>query len=75
MTADKAPYDKPPTTAEQARQFLGRQVRVMYGIENATKLVAEGRLIALDEGGGLVIVDDDDFVHYCWPNLVIIEER
>ena len=62
-----------PPTNEQINSLLGHQVQAMfdYDDENA---VAVGQLLAWDEGGECVILDDMGFKHWCWP-LLRLKER
>ena len=60
-----------PSTA-YARSLLGQQVRVALDLKDgACAPVTEGKLIGFGDGGDFEILDDEGFVHYCWPMLRI----
>jgi hypothetical protein len=52
---------------EDARALLGRDVTVSLD----DREIVSGRLVAVSDGGEVVLVDDMGFHHYCWPLLDI----
>ena len=60
-------------TIEELQALLGKQVRVTLAHDDPNG-VAEGQLLAFDDGGGFVLLDDMGFKHYCWP-MLLIEEK
>lgn len=52
-------------------QLLGRRVRVTLD----TSVIVTGQLLGFGEGGDFEILEDDGFVHYCWPMLDVAEVR
>lgn len=61
---------------DYARTLLGQQVRVTLGYEpcndeRGIPTITEGRLLGFGQGGDFEILEDDGFVHYCWPALKI----
>lgn len=61
------------TWAADMRPFLGKRVRVVLDREDENA-VAVGKLLAFDEGGEAVILDEEGFKHWCWPMLEVIAE-
>jgi len=66
----------PCEPGDYARSLLGQQVRVTLGYEplgdeRGIPTVAEGKLLGFGQGGDFEILEDDGFVHYCWPALKI----
>lgn len=57
----------------KARGLLGKQVRIMLDLDDENA-VAEGQLLAIDDGGEFVVLDDMGFKHYCWPLLKVVEQ-
>lgn len=56
------------------RRLLGKDVRITLTDSNFSEhVVATGRLIAFDDAGEAVLVDDMGFTHWCWPMLAIEE--
>lgn len=51
--------------------LLGKNVVVT--LDDTTKIVARGRLLAFDQWGEVVLEDEMGGLHYCWP-LLRIEE-
>jgi hypothetical protein len=52
------------------RQLLGKQVRVTLDRpDSGPAVIAEGLLLAFDDGGEARLRDEAGFVHYCWPML------
>jgi small nuclear ribonucleoprotein (snRNP)-like protein len=49
------------------RALLGKDVKVKLD----DTVVAQGRLIAFDDAGECVLVDEMGFTHWCWPMLEI----
>lgn len=61
-------------SAAEQRQYLGKQVEVLLAIDgDGSKVVARGQLLGFGEGGDFEILEDDGFVHYCWPALEMRE--
>jgi hypothetical protein len=61
---------------DYARSLLGQQVRVTLGYEplggeRGDPVVTTGKLLGFGQGGDFEILEDDGFVHYCWPMLKI----
>jgi hypothetical protein len=54
----------------KARALLGKQVVVTLG----PATIVEGKLLGFGEGGDFEVLEDDGFVHYCWP-MLDIEDR
>ena len=57
------------TEIQDARAFLGKRVNVGIGYQVAIA----GKLLSFGDGGDLVILGDDGFMHYAWPMLEIRE--
>jgi hypothetical protein len=57
--------------------LLGKRVRVMLNMpqpgDRTEAVIAEGKLIGFGQGGEFEVIEDDGFVHYCWPMLDIEE--
>lgn len=56
--------------------MLGKQVRVTlnrggYPDPDAPSKISTGQLLGFGQGGDVEIMEDDGFVHYCWPMLDI----
>lgn len=56
---------------EEMKSFIGQQVRVVLDYEDDTA-VAEGQMLACEDGGEIVVLDDMGFKHYCWPMLKVM---
>jgi hypothetical protein len=63
---------------DYARALLGQQVRVVLGYEDSEgdvdrgiPVITEGQLLGFGQGGDFEILEDDGFVHYCWPMLKV----
>lgn len=52
--------------------LLGKRVRVVMDYHD-DKAVAEGKLLGFGDGGDFELLEDDGFIHYCWPLLKIEE--
>lgn len=53
-------------------RLLGKTVRVTLATnEDGTKVISEGTLLGFGQGGDFEILEEDGFVHYCWPMLEI----
>lgn len=52
--------------------LLGKRVRVVMDYRDE-KAVAEGKLLGFGDGGDFELLEDDGFIHYCWPLLKIEE--
>lgn len=59
----------------EARTLLGKRVKVtLVRPEDDTPwTIAVGQLLGFGDGGDFEILQDDGFVHYCWPMLDIEE--
>lgn len=59
------------------KAMLGKRVRVFLNMpqpgDRTEAVIAEGQLIGFGQGGDFEIIEDDGFVHYCWPMLDIEE--
>lgn len=65
-------------TYDDVRALLGQRVKAFLTYENeqGTAEIAVGTLIGFGQGGDFEILEDDGFVHYCWPLLDIeLEEE
>lgn len=49
--------------------YLGRRVKVKL----SDTMICEGKLLGFGDGGTLELLEDDGFVHYCWPMLDVEE--
>lgn len=58
-----------PSTA-RSRELLGKRVTVKLD----ANVIVTGLLLGFGNGGDFEILEDDGFVHYCWPMLSIAEE-
>ncbi len=57
---------------DEIRSYLGRRVRVtLTDIRETPASIAEGIFLGIGDGGDFEILEDDGFVHYCWPLLNI----
>jgi hypothetical protein len=67
----KAEQWDPEVTARHARTtaLLGKKVQVTLDTER----IVYGIFLGFGEGGDVEILEDDGFVHYCWPMLEIEE--
>lgn len=70
--------DGTPEPGDYARSLLGQQVRVVVSYEDSEgdvdrgiPVITEGKLLGFGQGGDFEILEDDGFVHYCWPMLKI----
>lgn len=66
----------PLEPGDYARSLLGQQVRVVLGYgrcndEHGIPVITQGKLLGFGQGGDFEILEDDGFVHYCWPALKI----
>lgn len=57
---------------EEFKSFLGKRVRVFLTQDEPVTIVT-GTLLAFGDGGDFEILEDDGFVHFCWPMLEIEE--
>ena len=48
--------------------LVGQRVRVTLQ-QHPEVVIAEGRLLSLEDSGQAVVQDDMGFAHYCWPAL------
>lgn len=53
-------------------RMLGKQVTVIL-LHDDPQAVSRGQLLGFGEGGNIEILEDDGFIHYCWPALEIRE--
>ena len=53
------------------RDLLGKRVAALIDYERG--VVSIGKLMGFGEGGDFEVLEDDGFLHYCWP-LLSIEE-
>lgn len=51
------------------RTFLGKRVKVTLDHGDTKPVIATGQLLGFSDGGDFEILEDDGFVHYCWPLL------
>lgn len=68
------PKSARPGPGDYARSLLGQQVRVVLGYETPggeVPVITEGQLLGFGQGGDVEILEDDGFVHYCWPMLKV----
>ncbi len=72
------PKSGPDAPGDYARSLLGQQVRVVLGYEDSVgdvdrgiPVITQGKLLGFGQGGDFEIMEDDGFVHYCWPMLKI----
>lgn len=68
-------------TYDDVRVLLGQRVKVTLSYpemdeqrENLAPVISVGTLIGFGQGGDFEILEDDGFVHYCWPLLDIKPE-
>lgn len=52
-------------------KFLGKQVIVT--LNNDGPVITRGKLLGFSDGGEFEILEEDGFVHYCWPMLHVQE--
>lgn len=62
---------KNPLRYERLRRLLGKEVTVKLGED----VIVQGQFVAFGDGGEFEILQDDGFVHHCWPMLAIEEVR
>jgi hypothetical protein len=68
--ANKARWDPEVTERHQRTvTLLGRKVEVKLDAE----VLVRGIFLGFGEGGDAEILEDDGFVHYCWPMLAVVE--
>ena len=72
----RIPKSGPAEPGDYARSLLGQQVRVTLGHEpdnwdKGIPVITQGKLLGFGQGGDFEILEDDGFVHYCWPALKI----
>lgn len=57
----------------EMRTLLGKQVKVTldYGTYSpgGKAVIVTGKLLAFGDGGDFEVLEEDGFVHYCWPLL------
>jgi hypothetical protein len=56
-------------------RLLGKQVTVLLCRESpgSPAVVSRGQLLGFGEGGNIEVLEDDGFIHYCWPMLEVRE--
>jgi hypothetical protein len=57
------------TEFDKRKLLLGKRVSVML----ANTVITKGKLLGFGDGGSIEILEDDGFVHYCWPALKVEE--
>lgn len=57
----------------KAEPLLGKRVRATINDDEGEKVITTGILLGFSQGGNFEILEDDGFVHYCWPLLKIEE--
>lgn len=58
----------------KALSYLGQQVEVVlnHGEPHGNpQVVTRGQFLGIGDGGNFEILEEDGFVHYCWPMLEI----
>lgn len=56
------------------KTLLGKRVRVTLTDEfSPEQVITEGQFLGFGDGGEFEILEDDGFVHYCWPMLKVEE--
>jgi hypothetical protein len=50
--------------------LLGKQVRVTLD-DHDESAVTNGTLLGFSDSGDVEVLEDDGFIHHCWPGLVI----
>ena len=65
-------------THPEVTALLGKRVEVIldeggYPDPQAPAVIVTGKLIGFGQGGDFEILEDDGFVHYCWPMLGVEE--
>lgn len=55
------------------RSLLGKRVRVT--LDKTPHVITEGIFIGIGTGGDCEVLEDDGFVHYCWPALAVEEVK
>ena len=66
------------TNHDETVALLGKRVRVTlshggWPDPDSPAHISEGKFLSFGQGGDVVIMEDDMFVHYCWPMLDIEE--
>lgn len=59
-------------TVDEIRALLGKRVKVILD-EHDEGAIATGQLLGFGEGGDFEVLEDDGFIHFCWPMLHIEE--
>lgn len=60
-----------PDFVKDVSALLGKRVVVV--LDRADAVIITGQLLGFGDGGTFEILEDDGFVHYCWPMLEIRE--
>lgn len=63
------------TSLREARKFLGKRVKVTLDNQNSADVITTGKLLGFGDDGEFEILEDDGYVHYCWPMLKIEEVK
>lgn len=61
---------------EETRALLGKRVEVTLvrgSIDGSDAIISRGQFLGFGDGGEVEILEDDGFVHHCWPMLDIRE--
>jgi hypothetical protein len=58
---------------DEVKTLLGKRVRVRLGDHQDKPVIITGQLLGFGDGGDFEILEDDGFVHYCWPMLDVEE--
>lgn len=66
-----ARYMQREKPGDNVRALIGKQVRVY--IDDKREVAVVGKLLGWGQAGDFEILEDDGFVHYCWPLLTIEE--
>lgn len=53
----------------EMKTFLGKKVKVTLSQDESLAAIVTGTLLGFGDGGVFEILEEDGFVHYCWPLL------
>ena len=58
---------------KDSAKLLGKRVKVtlVYGDDKSPAIVSVGKFLGFGGSGECEILEDDGFVHYCWPMLEV----
>lgn len=59
--------------SNEVKALLGKRVYVRLGEHEGKPVITTGQLLGFGDGGDFEILEDDGFVHYCWPMLEVEE--